>query len=70
MKYYEVRYQLYDESKKSTSKHSMPICALNKTKAYEKFSQNVGIHSVLYISEISYLLYKEWTEINKSKGLK
>ncbi len=60
MNYYEVRYELYDNGNKSIGKFSMPVAANDKKEAYSKCGNNLGKHSILYASEISYSLFKEW----------
>lgn len=60
MNYYEVRYELYDNSGKSLGKFSMPIAAVDKRSAYSKCGSKIGPHSILYAVEISYSLFHSW----------
>jgi hypothetical protein len=58
--YYEVRYELYDNTNTSIGKFSMPVAAKDKKAAYLKCGEKIGPHSILYAVEISYSLYHSW----------
>jgi hypothetical protein len=62
MKYYEVRYAIYNDGNKEIDRRSMPIAAKNKKEAYIKCGEKLAAHSIIYAVEIPYKLYHSWGE--------